>query len=195
MGKIFVIIGKSASGKDTLMQQILTSCPHLKKVTSYTTRPMREGERNGREYNFVSWDFFREMEAEGKVIEERVYATKNGNWKYGTIDDGAVDFAKGSYLMIKDPLGAQKLKEYYGDQNVITILIEVNDGIRLMRALTRELSQEDPKYAELCRRFLADEEDFKEVHPDFTVVNDNVIRAAAEIQKIIKENRKEKMLH
>ena len=55
-----------------------------------------------------------------------------------------------------------KLKEYYGEDLVLPIYIEVEDGERLSRALFRERQQSSPKYSEMCRRFLADAEDFSE---------------------------------
>ena len=190
MGKLFVLMGKSASGKDTLMTQLLSGCPHIKRVISYTTRPQRENEKNGNEYHFVSDSFFEEKKNEGKVIEERIYHTEHGTWKYGTIDEGKMDFSKGSYIAIKDPLGAEKLKAYYGEENVISILVSVDDGIRLMRALTRELSQDEPKYVELCHRFLSDEVDFADAKADFVINNTDVVSATSELKRIIKENRK-----
>ena len=54
------------------------------------------------------------------------------------------------------------MKCYYGKESVIPVYIEVEDGERLIRAIRREQEQETPKYKELCRRFLADEEDFSE---------------------------------
>ena len=54
------------------------------------------------------------------------------------------------------------IREYYGADKVIPVYIEVEDGERLQRALDRERSQEEPRYAELCRRFLADSADFAE---------------------------------
>lgn len=189
MGKIFILVGKSASGKDTLMKQVLADCPHIKRMVSYTTRPMRDGEENGREYFFVTNSCFEEKRREGKVVEERVYYTKNGEWVYGTIDEGN-NFNTGSYLAIKDPAGAKKLRDYYGENNVIMILVDVDNGIRLMRAVTREMAQVEPKYAELCRRYLSDEEDFKDVKPDFIIKNDNVPDAVQQLKNIIKENRK-----
>ena len=54
------------------------------------------------------------------------------------------------------------LKKYFGEDKVCPILIDIDDGERLQRALTRERKQESPKYEELCRRFLADARDFSE---------------------------------
>ena len=56
MGKIYYIIGKSSSGKDTIFKELLARIPQLKRVVPYTTRPVREGEENGVEYffNFIT---------------------------------------------------------------------------------------------------------------------------------------------
>ena len=56
----------------------------------------------------------------------------------------------------------EKMREYFGENGLVPVYIEVDDGVRLERALEREKGQKEPKYKELCRRFLADEEDFKE---------------------------------
>lgn len=160
MGKIYYIMGKSSSGKDTLYKEILKRIPELQTLTLYTTRPIREGERDGVEYFFVSEETLKKYEDEGKVIELRVYHTVCGDWKYATIDDGQVDLTRSDYLVIGTLESYDKLKAYYGAENLEPVYIEVEDGERLARALRRERQQEQPRYDELCRRFLADQEDF-----------------------------------
>ena len=59
-------------------------------------------------------------------------------------------------------LMVNQLKKYFGEEQVVPLYIEVEDGLRLERALSRERMQDEPDYAELCRRFLADREDFSE---------------------------------
>ena len=162
MGKIYYMMGKSSSGKDTLYKEIREACPDLRTVTLYTTRPVREGERDGVEYFFVSQDTLETYKKEGKVIESRTYHTVHGDWTYATIDDGQVDLLQGNYLIIGTLESYEKIKDYYGAENLVPIYIEVEDGERLRRALLREQSQDTPKYAEMCRRFLADQEDFAE---------------------------------
>ena len=56
MSKIFYLMGKSASGKDTIYRKVKEQMPELKTIVIYTTRPIREGEQNGREYHFVDDD-------------------------------------------------------------------------------------------------------------------------------------------
>lgn len=162
MGKIYYMMGKSSSGKDTLYQQIAGRCPQLRKVVPYTTRPIREGERNGVEYYFVDENGLSELERLGKVIELRAYDTVHGIWKYFTVDDGQIDLHNNDYLMIGTLESYEKMLGYYGADSVVPIYIEVEAGERLARALNRERQQAHPKYKEMCRRFLADEEDFSE---------------------------------
>lgn len=163
MGKIFYVMGKSASGKDTIYKRLLEMQPQLKQVVLYTTRPIREGEKDGKEYYFTSEDRLKQLREEGKIIEERTYQSVLGPWTYFTVDDGQIDVnSNDSYLMIGTLESYEKTRNYYGAGIMIPIYIEVEDRKRLLRALDREEKQKEPKYAELCRRYLADEEDFKE---------------------------------
>lgn len=160
MGKIFYLMGKSASGKDTLYKRILEENSQLKTVVLYTTRPMREGETEGVEYHFTSPDRIQEFEHQGKVIEIRTYQTVLGPWSYVTVDDGQIDLVHGDYLVIGTLESYEKMRQYFGSDVMVPLYIHVDDGIRLTRALEREKKQPKPQYAELCRRFLADDEDF-----------------------------------
>lgn len=163
MGKIFCIMGKSSSGKDTLYKMLLENTDlHLEKIVPYTTRPIRFGEEDGREYFFVNEEKLQNLQTEGKVIEVRTYATVHGPWSYFTADDGQICLKDKNYLMISTLEAYEKLLEYFGASVVVPIYVEVEDGVRLQRALDREKMEKEPKYAELCRRFLADAADFSE---------------------------------
>lgn len=162
MGKIYYLMGKSSSGKDTLYKEILSRMPEIKTVTLYTTRPIRDGERDGVEYHFVSEETLKHYEEDGKIIEKRTYDTVYGQWKYATIDDGQMNLDDSDYLIIGTLESYSKMKSYYGEEYLVPVYIEVEDGERLSRALQRERQQEQPKYDELCRRFLADQNDFSE---------------------------------
>ena len=148
MGKIYYMMGKSSSGKDTLFREILEEMPQLKTVTLYTTRPMREGEQDGVEYFFVAQDTLQSYEKQGKVIEQRAYETVHGIWRYATVDDGQADLKHEDYLMIGTLESYEKMRSYYGEERIVPIYIEVEDGERLMRALKRERQQETPRYSE-----------------------------------------------
>ncbi len=163
MGKLFCIMGKSASGKDSLFKQLMEDeSLSLHQIVPYTTRPIRAREVDGREYHFVTIDQFMAMDAAGKVIERRTYQTVAGPWHYFTADDGQIDLSKGSFLLIGTLQAYLKLRDYFGRDKVEPLYIEVEDGDRLERAIRRERKQERPNFAEVCRRFLADTEDFSE---------------------------------
>lgn len=77
-GKMLILVGESASGKTTT--QRLLEKRGIRKVVTYTTRPMRKGEVDGVDYHFVSEATFDEMVAKGEFAEHASYR----NWKYGT---------------------------------------------------------------------------------------------------------------
>ncbi|MCC8024735.1 MAG: guanylate kinase [Clostridium sp.] len=161
MGKIFYVMGKSASGKDTVFKHLRERLPQLKTMTMYTTRPIRDGEQEGVEYYFVDQAYLERCRERGTLIECRTYDTVLGPWSYFTADDGQIRLEHGDYLMIGTLESYGRMKEFYGTDALVPIYIYVEDGLRLQRALERERQQKEPKYGELCRRFLADEVDFK----------------------------------
>ncbi len=190
MGKIYYIIGKSSSGKDTIFKELLARIPQLKRVVPYTTRPVREGEENGVEYFFTDEERVQKLEQAGRIIELRAYDTACGVWKYFTADDGQIDLEAGNYLMIGTLEAYEKMIQYYGAEKIIPLYIEVEDGERLSRALARERQQAQPKYKELCRRFLADEEDFSEeklgrLGIDRRFCNEDIEHCLGEITEVI----------
>lgn len=161
--RIFCLIGKSASGKDTIYRKLLRD-PQLplKSVLSYTTRPMRSGEKEGKEYHFRTREQFEKAKSEGRIIEYRRYDTVYGPWFYYTEDDGQISFEESSYLVVGVLQSYLNMRDYFGKDLVIPLYMEVEDGERLQRALNREKHQKHPGYAEMCRRFLADTEDFSD---------------------------------
>lgn len=163
MAEIFCILGKSASGKDSIYKKLLEDPTlDLTPVIPYTTRPMREGEREGVDYHFVDQRGMQDLIDAGRVIERRSYQTMCGEWSYFTADDGSIDLISHDYLLITTPEAYHKMRSYFGEKAVSDIYVWLDDGERLARALARERQQEEPRYAELCRRFLADQEDFSE---------------------------------
>ena len=161
MGKIYCVMGKSSSGKDSIYHEIMEKgALGLKPIIPYTTRPIREGEQDGREYHFCTEDTVQRLQDAGRIMELRAYNTVYGVWKYFTVDDEQINLNKYNYLYIVTLEGYTKIQEYFGADRVVPIYIEVEDGERLMRAIAREQKQDVPKYEEMCRRFLADSADF-----------------------------------
>ncbi len=188
MGKIYYIMGKSATGKDTIYSKLYEDCHKTKKIMLYTTRPARDEEVDGLDYKFVTIKEIEEFERANKLIEKRTYKTNYGAWTYATIDDGKINLENRNYLGIGTLESYKKMKKYFGDDNVVPIYLSVDDSIRLQRALNRENMQKIPKYDELCRRYLADEEDFskeklEEAGIKKAYINENLKFCLDEIKK------------
>lgn len=163
MNKIFYIIGKSCTGKDTIFKKLIGEYGlEFGRIVPYTTRPIRSGEKEGEEYFFTDEEGFGKLKEENKIIEDRAYDTVHGLWRYFTVNDGQFDKDNKPLLMLGVLSSFVSTREYFGKDTVIPIFVDLDDGIRLKRALDREMTQENPKYKELCRRYLADSEDFSE---------------------------------
>jgi guanylate kinase len=176
MGRIFCLIGKSGSGKDSIFELLSgDKTLGLRGVVTYTTRPMRDGERDGEQYYFVSKEDLDKFDKSGRLIEIRRYDTVKGAWYYATVDDGQIDISR-------------------GNENVVPVYLEVEDGERLDRALKRERKSANPQYKEMCRRFLADCEDFSEERLKAAgvskrYINDDLAACAGIIRKDITEEK------
>lgn len=163
MGRIICLMGKSAAGKDTIFKELMSDQKlDLTRIVPYTTRPVREGEQDGVEYFFTEEATFRQLQEDGKVIESRAYHTCHGLWRYFTVNDRQLQDERRNYIIIGTLEAYRKLQDYFGKERMLPIMVELEDGTRLQRALDRERGQECPKYEEMCRRFLADSEDFSE---------------------------------
>lgn len=132
-----ILCGKSGCGKDTLLNE-------LKKegfipLISTTSRPMREGETNGVEYNFTTKEDFQEKIKKGDFIEYRVYNTlvngEKDTWYYG-MPKQPLDLNK-EYLVILDMGGTKDFLEAYGKDQCFVCYIETNDALRKERASAR----------------------------------------------------------
>lgn len=193
MGRLICLMGKSSTGKDTIYKKLLERKDlTLRTVVPYTTRPIRVGEQDGREYHFTDEKGFMALKESGKVVEDRAYETCHGLWRYFTVDDGAISLNESDYLVIGTLEAYRKLREYFGEAKVLPVLVELDDGERLSRALRRERKQEHPKYEEMCRRFLADSEDFSRQKIEDAGIkrvfyNDDLARCIEEIVGYIKE--------
>lgn len=194
MGKIVYIMGKSSTGKDTIYRTILSEKSiDLKKIIPYTTRPIRLGEENGVQYYFTDEQGFLKLNQEGKVIEQRSYDTCYGLWRYFTVNDESLDLENNNYIIIGTLESYEKTAEYFGKEKLLPVLIELDDGVRLQRALNREKKQKAPKYEEMCRRYLADSQDFcteniKKAGITKTFYNDNLKHCTREIIEYIEKN-------
>lgn len=188
MGKIICLMGKSSSGKDTLYRNLMADEElALRPIVPYTTRPIRAGEQDGVEYHFTDEAGYLRLRAEDRIIEARSYETVHGRWRYFTVADERLDLDAADYCMIGTLEVYVSLRDYFGSERVIPVLIELDDGERLCRALARERAQTQPRYEEMCRRFLADCQDFSEQRIrdagiDVRFRNDDLERCMEEIR-------------
>ena len=186
-------MGKSSTGKDTIYRKLMERKDlAFRTVVPYTTRPIRVGEQEGREYHFTDEAGFAALKEAGKVIEDRSYETCHGLWRYFTVDDGSISLEESDYLVIGTLEAYRKLRQYFGEAKVLPVLVELDDGERLARALRRERKQEHPKYEEMCRRFLADSEDFsgqkiQEAGIGRVFYNDDLSKCIEEIIEYIRQ--------
>ncbi len=194
MGKIVCLMGKSSTGKDTIYKRLLAKEDlGMKRIVPYTTRPMREGEQEGVEYHFTDEAGFQKLKKEGKIIEDRAYDTVHGLWRYFTVADDSLDLSRDSYCVIGTLEAYVQIRAYFGEDKVLPVLIELDDGERLQRALGRERKQEHPRYEEMCRRFLADSKDFsaekiKEAGNPKSFYNDSLEACLQEIVTYIRDS-------
>ena len=170
MANFIYIMGKSSAGKDTIYQRIKD------KITSnmyvpYTTRPMRKGEKEGREYHFITREEFENLQKQGKVMENRDYNVINSKgekdiWTYTTIADSQWE-KEGDFLSIgtlESYISILKYLEVHPEKklNMLPVYIEISEEVRRNRAIEREQKQEKPNYEEMERRLQADNIDFSE---------------------------------
>ena len=119
------LMGKSSSGKDTVYKKLLEQdVIKFQKIVPYTTRPIRVGEQDGVEYHFIEEEKYRRLVRDKKVIEARVYHTCHGIWRYFTVADAEIDLTRHSYLMIGTLEAYEKIKEFYGEDKVLPVMIE-----------------------------------------------------------------------
>ncbi len=151
---IKLIIGKSGSGKDTYIKNLMRS--GVEPIVSYTTRPPREGEIDGVDYHFVSFDEFQHLIENDELTEYRTYDTlvggKKDTWYYGT---PRLNPQK-EYIGVVTPEGVSAFIDVYENKYLNVIYMEVDDEVRKRRAMKRGSFDE----TEWNRRVIADNLDF-----------------------------------
>lgn len=183
--RIFCILGKSASGKDTLYNKLLAFFPILSPLIPYTTRKMRIGEKEGREYWFISNSQMNRMEENGELIEKRSYNTVNGTVSYATADVNLEETK--DYLLITTLEGFEKIEKKYG-KNAIPLYIDTSDDVRLIRSILRERNNPNPNYREIFRRYESDGEEFREEKLEKMIHFNNDIDCFFEVVKYLENN-------
>lgn len=161
--KILALFGESSSGKDSIQNWMVDNIENTHKIISYTTRPPRENEKDGKDYYFISQKEFLKEILQNKMLEYSYF----NNWYYGTMKSS---FEKDKInIGIFNPQGIRSLilkSEHDLFLEVLPVWIQVDDRTRLLRSFNRE---KNPNYEEICRRFLTDKKDFSNLDFNYEV--------------------------
>jgi guanylate kinase len=180
---LIVISGPGAVGKDTLITKLLPRDPRLRYSVSYTTRPQRAGEVDGKHYSFVDPERFQELVDAGELLE---HATVNG-YLYGTsvrrVEEAQ---ASGDDVILKiDVQGAESVRSQRPDGVFIFLSPPSLEELRRRR----EERNTDPMPVQEQRQKLAEWEMSFANRYDHIVVNDDADRAADEILDLLSTER------
>jgi guanylate kinase len=186
--KLFILVGPSGVGKDAVLEEVVKKIKNIKRFPSFTTRPPRNGEKNGREYFFVTEKEFKKLVKEKKLLE---YEQVHPGIFYGTPATEKLKSLLKRHCLIKpiDVLGAQSIKKELKEGVVI---------IFLMPPSLRELKSRIKKRGELSTKEIKErlgrlEFEMKNAYiADYQVVNDKLQKCVNEVIKIFrKEIKKE----
>ena len=177
--RLFVIAAPSGAGKTTLVQAVTRNNPDLRFSISYTTRPQRRNEADGRDYIFVDVDEFERLRAAGKMLES---ATVFDNL-YGTSREQVEKhLAAGHSVILEiDWQGARQVRESMPDCITIFVLPPSHD--ELVRRLRARGTDSDAVIERRLRDALSDMSHWHEF--DYVVINDSLDTAVAELEAIL----------
>ena len=183
-GVLFVLSSPSGAGKSTIARKLLASEPELSMSVSYTTRPPRPGEIDGRDYHFVDLERFRAMVAEHEFLEwAHVFNHRYGTPKadvFHTLSEG------GDILFDIDWQGAQQLHQLAGGDVVRVFILPPSMEELRQRLERRATDSQDIIDARMAR---ADNEVSHWDGYDYVLVNDDVEQCFAHVKTILAAER------
>ncbi len=178
--KLFAFASPSGGGKTSIIKPLLAKYPELEFSVSATTRDMRPGETNGKDYFFMSKEEFERLIAEGGFVEHEFFFDNH----YGTLKrevDRALN-AGHSMLFDVDVKGALSIKEMYPNESVLIFIVPPSLEVLEQRLRNRK-TEDEQKILGRLRRAKMEMETGKKF--DVTVVNDDLQRAYREVESII----------
>lgn len=180
---MIILMGKSASGKDAVVRKLIEQ-KEYKRIITWTTRPMRPGEKEGVTYHYTTEEDFKKKINEGFFVEWKKYETVKGTWYYGTALDDIMKARNDDYSVIiltKD--GLEKLNSFCSHLvgiNLLSVYLDVDTKVIKQRLLKRG---DDKK--EAARRIKYDKKDFKGIENMVDVVIENNHRDIQEVVNMI----------
>ena len=158
--KVITITSPSSAGKDTILNEVVKTNENITSIISMTSRPMREGEIQDKQYHFRSYEEMKTMINNNEFIEHKAYEVATGEeWLYGVHKDEIDKNKDETKIVIVDYNGLKELREYCenNDIEIISYYIECSPRERLLRSLNREVNANADIVKEMCRRLLDDE--------------------------------------
>lgn len=183
-GNLIIISGTTCAGKGTVINKLLERNHNLALSVSYTSRPIRDGETNGKDYIFISRDEFEEKIKNGDFLE---YAKSHREDYYGTPKKELQEIlAKGKDVILEVNVdGAKNIKEMFPEVLLIFIMAPSMEEVKKR---IKERGKESPK--QIIERFKSAYREINEIpHYNYVVINDKVINAVDKIEAIIKASK------
>ena len=191
--KVITITSPSSAGKDTILNEVVKINENITSITSMTSRPMREGEVQDKQYHFRSYEEMKTMINNNEFIEHKAYEVATGEeWLYGVHKDEIDKNKDETKIVIVDYTGLKALQEYCYENNIEikSYYIECNAKERLFRSLKTESNTDNNKVIEACRRLIDDEINVTIAKDICTVLknenNQDFINAVIEISEGVK---------
>ena len=178
---MIILLGKSASGKDTVVNNLIHNYYGYEKIITWTTRPMRPGEKQDVTYHFTDDEDFEEKIEEGFFAEWKKYNSVFGTWYYGTAVQDITNNSNNK-IIILTPSGYEDIKEYINDEEILSVYLDSS-----LRTLYKRLKFRGDNPKEIKRRLLHDIKDFKGIKNKVNVVIKNNTRDLDELTELIKD--------
>ncbi len=183
-GILFVISAPSGTGKSSVSRRLLASVDGMEFSVSYTTRPRRDGERDGREYHFVDDAGFDAMVARDGFLEwAHVFGHRYGTGREAT--EAALEAGRDLLLDI-DVQGASRVRD--SGTAAVSVFLLPPDYATLERRLRSRASDDEEQIRQ--RLALARHEAGEYRHYDYLVINDRLDQAVEELRAIVTAERR-----
>lgn len=182
-GILFIISSPSGGGKGTLIKEVLRTMPRIGYSVSYTTRKMREGEFNGRDYFFVSVEQFNELKEKGEFLE---YAEVHGNFYATSINQIKAENEQGNDVILEiDTQGAASVKAKLPEAVGIFIMPPTFEVLK--NRLTNRATESEESLKLRLKNAGEEVRHFSEF--EYVVINDDKAVAAEELKAVVTAER------